>query len=74
MQAKHIKLNGYYQLKPTVLESSVGVDGQPLSPDVVIICIKAVPTRKKLWYFDARGNAYRAEDFLKPTEVIEIEL
>jgi hypothetical protein len=68
-----LALNGTYRLKADVFAMSVTIDGKPLHPDVTIVRTRTVPGRKLRWYYDARGNAYRASDFVGRAEVIDVE-
>ena len=75
MNATDIHLNGCYRMKPDVFRSTVQASGEPhLSPDVTIVRIKFPVGRKRAWYFDAAGNAYRADDFSGVAEVIPVEV
>jgi hypothetical protein len=74
MRADQLHLNGTYRLKADVLATCVQKDGSPLDADVTIVRVKYPEGRKRAWYYDAKGNAYRAENFERQVEVIEVEL
>jgi hypothetical protein len=74
MRADQLHLNGTYRLKADVLDRCVQNNGLPLDADVTIMRIKYPVYRRRAWYYDARGNAYRAENFERGVEVIEVEL
>lgn len=75
MKQDMIRLNRTYRLKPEVFTGSMQADGQPLdSPDVTIVRQKFPNGRKLAWFYDARGNAFRASDFADFTPIIEVEL
>lgn len=75
MKQTDIKLNGTYRLKPAVFTGSIQANGKPLvSADITIVRIKTAPGRERRWYFDLAGNAYRASDFTRVSDVIEVEL
>jgi hypothetical protein len=72
MRADQLRLNGTYRLKADVLATCVQNDGSPLDAEVTIVRVKYPEGRKRAWYFDAKGNAYRAEDFAWEVEVIDV--
>jgi hypothetical protein len=75
VKASSLFLNRTYRLKPEVFNGSVQADGSPLaSPDVAIVLAKFHMNRKRAWYFDAKGNGYRSEDFSGPTPTIAVDL
>jgi len=64
MRQDNIMLNHTYRLKPKVWSSSVQANGEPLeSPNVTIVRQRYPDGRKTAWFYDAKGNAYRASDF-----------
>jgi len=69
-----LALNGTYRVKASALASSIGKDGKPLDADVTIVRVQTRPGYSEPWYFDKRGNAFKARDFDKRTEVIELEV
>ena len=72
MKAEHVRLNGTYRIKPEIYRGSVQADGSPFtSPDVTVVRIMSSHGRKSLWYFDAKGNAFRSSDFGAALGVIE---
>ena len=72
MKQVDIKLNRTYRVKRSVLESSVGIDGKSIEPNVTLVRVKFPAGRKQAWFFDAKGNAFRSSDFEKPSEVIAL--
>jgi hypothetical protein len=74
VKASNLFLNRTYRLKPEVFSGSVQADGSPLvSPDVAVVRAEFHMNRKRAWYFDAKGNAYRSEDFSGPTSTIAVD-
>lgn len=74
MKADLIRLNGCYRLKDDVFTGCVQASGRPFStPDVTIVRIAYPVGRKRAWYYDAAGNAFRSEDFADFAPVIAVE-
>jgi len=73
MKATSLFIGRTYRLKPEVFSNSVQADGSPLvSADIAIVRVKyhnnpiTGKLAKRAWYYDAKGNAYRSEDFQGP--------
>ena len=64
MRQDAIVLNRTYRLKPEVWRGSVQANGDILdSPNVTIMRQKFNAGRKTAWFYDTKGNAFRASDF-----------
>jgi hypothetical protein len=75
MKAELIKLNGCYRMKDEVFAGCVQASGRPFqTPDVTVVRIAYPTGRKRAWYYDANGNAFRAEDLSGFAPKIEVEL
>jgi len=74
MRQDAVRINSTYRLKPDVWEGSVQANGEPLeSPNVAIVRQRYPAGRKTAWFYDAKGNAFRASDFAEIVPVIAIE-
>ncbi len=64
MKADLIRLNGVYRMKPEVYGKSVQASGRRFeSPYVTVVRVHFPEGRKRAWYYDAAGNAFRSDDF-----------
>jgi hypothetical protein len=74
MRQADIGLNRTYRLKNEVWRGSVQANGDVLdSPDVTIVRQRFPQGRKTAWFYDTKGNAFRASDFAEAVPVISIE-
>jgi hypothetical protein len=69
-----VRINSTYRLKLDIWEGSEQANGEPLeSPNVTIVRVRYPAGRKTAWFYDTKGNAFRAADFAEAVPVIAIE-
>ncbi len=75
MKADLIRVNRTYRMKPETFIGCVQANGKPFtSMDVMIVRVKFPAGRKRAFYFDAAGNAFRSEDLLTEVPAIDVEI
>lgn len=64
MKADLIVVGRTYRMKPEVFSGCNQANGEPFtSPDVTIVRLRYPEGRKRAFYYDAAGNAFRSDDF-----------